>query len=860
MARRGHGWTAILGVVVGFSGCGKTTPPGPASVAKPAAGAKTSAPATPGALCDVPSLSRSQLASKAAALKNAKDSHVFRLSPATLTLQPGDSGWQLLVDQGEEPGASALDLAQVSWKVEPAGVVVIGAGGYLEPMGPGQATVSGTLNGQTATMTVKVEPGVSRGWDFAEDIVPLFTRAGCNSGGCHGKAGGQNGFHLSLFGYDPVADHQALTRDSAGRRVSLLDPPQSLVLQKGTGLVPHGGGPRFSNRSPEYQTLLAWVVAGAPVRQGETHGALTRLTVEPPDGRLEQPGPLQVRVVAHYADGHQRDVTRLSTFRVNDDSAASIDARGKVTLLRRAETDLIVRYQSQVMSTRLATVINPELRFDFAALPRANFVDDELIKRLASLKVPPSPPASDAAFLRRASLDLVGRQPTVEQVREFLGDEDPDKRTKLVDHLLADRDFVRFWRIKLGDLLQISTARFGNGATYYQTWVDEQLGANTPWDEVVRTLLTATGKPEEYGGGPANYALDGPDAQTQAEQTAQRFLALRLRCAQCHDHPFDVWTQDDYFGLAACFAKVQRSGGGGMMGKTVIKINPEGRVEHLRTKQPAAPRLLNKSLVEVAKDEDPRKALAAWITAPDNPYFARATANWVWAQFFGKGLADPPDDLSRANPPVHPELLEALARHFVAHKYDLRDLVRTVATSRAYALSSAAAPGNERDTRLFSHHLPRPLSAHQMADALAQVTDVVNRYPNRAAGTRAVDVADPATTSTILDTFGRCPRTNGCSSVSTPSLSLRQSLLLIGGDVIESKVSHLNGYLANLLDLQPEPEEIVENLYLRTLCRPPTAEESSHWAAELKQATSLRETAEDLFWALLGSREFAFNH
>ena len=248
------------------------------------------------------------------------------------------------------------------------------------------------------------------------------------------------------------------------------------------------------------------------------------------------------------------------------------------------------------------------------------------------------------------------------------------------------------------------------------------------------------------------------------------------------------------------------------------------------------------------------------MTAPDNPQFARATANWVWAQLFGKGLVDPPDDLSRANPPVHPELLDALAGHFVKQKYDLRDLIRTIAVSEAYGMASATVPGNERDTRLFSHHLPRPLTAHQMADALAQATDVINRYPNRAAGTRAVEIYDPATASPILDTFGRCSRINGCASVATPTLSLRQALLVIGGDVVEGKVSHLNGYLANLLKLEPEPDEVVENLYMRTLCRPPTAEELSHWTHELKQATSLREAAEDLFWALLNSREFAFNH
>lgn len=854
MTRRGHGWNAFLCVLFGISGCAKTaTPtagPPPSSPAAPTALVKKAAP--PNALCDVPSLSRAKFAATA--------SPSFQLAPATLTLAPGDPGWQLLA-HGTGAANAPLDVtSRFTWTVEPAGVVTVDSRGYLQPVGSGQATVTASLAGSKATTTVKVDAGSDRGWDFGEDIVPIFTRAGCNTGACHGKGGGQNGFHLSLFGYDPVADHQALTRDEAGRRVSLLAPSQSLMLQKATGQMPHGGGPRFSVLSPEYQTLLNWVASGAPVRRGTTHGALVRLAVEPSNVRLEEPGSQQVRVLAFYADGHQRDVTRLSTFRVNDDSAASIDAKGKVDLLRRAETDLVVRYQSQVVSIRLATVINPDLKFDFAALPRANFIDDELIQRLESLKVPPSPPASDSAFLRRVSLDLTGEQPSVEQVRRFIADENPDKRAKLVDQLLASRDFIRFWRIKLGDLLQISTARLGNGATRYQTWIDERLLENTPWDVVVRTLLTATGKPEDFDGGPANYALDGPDAKTQAEQTAQRFLALRMRCAQCHDHPFDVWTQDDYFGLAACFAKVQRSGGGGMMGKTIVKINPDGQVEHIRTKKRAEPRLLDQKRVEVAKDEDPRKTLADWITAPDNPYFARAMANWTWAQFFGKGLADPPDDLSRSNPPVHPELLDALGKHFVAHKFDLRDLVRTIATSRAYGCSSATIPGNERDTRLFSHHLPRPLSAHQMADALAQVTDVVNRYPNRAAGTRAIDVTDPGTASTILETFGRCARTNGCSSVSTPSLSLRQSLLMIGGDVIEGKVSHLNGYLANLLDLQPEPEEIVENLYLRTLCRPPTAEESSHWVVELKQAATLREAAEDLFWALLSSREFAFNH
>jgi hypothetical protein len=381
---------------------------------------------------------------------------------------------------------------------------------------------------------------------------------------------------------------------------------------------------------------------------------------------------------------------------------------------------------------------------------------------------------------------------------------------------------------------------------------------------MVRELLTSVGDPANMAeGGPVNYALDGIDAKVRAEQTAQRFLGLRVRCAQCHDHPFDIWTQDDYFGLAAFFAKTsQQPLRPGMMGRPVVKVDPKGQVEHLRTKKPAQARLPKGEVVNVAETEDPRKTLADWMTKPDNPYFARAMANWTWAQLFGKGLADPADDLSRANPPVHPELLDALAKHFVDHKYDMRELVRTIATSEAYGLASASVPGNERDLRLFSHHLPRPLTAHQMADAIATVTNVPDRFGQARVRRKAVEVSDPGTPSAILDAFGRCPRTNGCSAVATPSLSLRQALLLIGGDVIEGKVTSLNGYLSEVLESNPPPEtgELVELLYLRVLCRRPTEEELSHWTGILKGSTTPRETTEDLFWALLNSREFAFNH
>jgi Protein of unknown function (DUF1553)/Protein of unknown function (DUF1549) len=833
-----------LGLLL-LNGCGRDQSPAPVPT-KPAVVPDAARPVAPAAQAAVP----------AAPVPKPP----LEITPGSSTITADDPGLQLLAARKE--AGSILDLTtQVQWTTEPAGLAEIEQGGYLRPLAAGDVIVKAAFEGQSGSATIKLEPRLDRFWDFGHDIMPILSRVGCNTGGCHGRAAGQNGFHLSIFGYDSEGDFTALARDAGQRRLSKLAPKDSLFLAKATGRIAHGGGPRLKLGSPEYQTLLAWVEAGAPQTRGKGHGALVKVTVDPGSAILAEPGPRQFRVIAHFADGHQRDVTRMASYKVNDDSAASATPFGLVKLLRRAETDLVVRYQSHVVATRLSTVINPDLKFEFSKLTRRNFIDDELFKRLESLKVPPSPTASETAFLRRASLDLTGEQPSPDEVRRFLANTDPAKRVKLIDQLIKTDEFVKFWRIKLGDLLQISSARQGNGAYRYQAWIDTSLNKNRPWDEVVKTLLTALGDPNDLEkGGPVNYSLDALGPNVQAELTAQRFLGLRLRCAQCHDHPFDVWTQDSYYGLASFFAKVQLGGGGPMMGKQMVTLNPEGKVLHLRTQKPVEPTLLDGKIVKVAAKDDPRKALVDWMIAPDNPYFARAMANWVWAQLFSRGLVDPPDDMSRANPPVHPELLDALAKHFVTAKFDLRDLIRTIATSQTYGLSSGTVAGNERDMRLFSHHLPRPLTAHQMADALAQATDVPNRYPGVNPTRRAIEVPDPASGSAILDTFGRCSRVVSCGSVSAPALTLRQALLLIGGDVIQSKVTSLNGYLTSALKLELEPDELVENLYFRTVCRPPTAEELSHWSAELKKASSRSEAAEDLFWALLNSREFAFNH
>ena len=792
---------------------------------------------------------------------------LLRMVPPSAAIGPGEAGVQLVVESIGPGGEVADRTGSVAWSSIDEQYARVDPGGFVRPTGrdkgyTGPIRITATLGDASTSLEVDIRPAEGvRPWDFAADIEPVLTRHGCNLGGCHGRAEGQAGFHLSFLGYDPAGDLRAIAREAGGRRINPPAAEQSLILLKGGGQVPHGGGPRWRVDSDDYQNIRDWIAAGAPDHIGPPTGKLSGLAIEPADLRLDAPGPRQLRVVARYDDGRTRDVTRLANYRVGDDGAASVDERGLAVLSRRAEVDVVVRYGSQVVSGRLGAVINPGLQTDFAKLPRKNLVDEELYKRLDALKVPPSGPSSDSAYLRRVSLDLTGQIPDPRQVREFLADNSPDKRDALVDRLLKSPDFELFWRVKLGDLLQIANARFGGGTGRYQDWLKAKLRANAPWDAMVRELLTTVGNPDEPETAAAIYALDAVDPKERAELSAQRFLGLRLRCAQCHDHPFDVWTQDDYFGLAAFFAQTGAAApaGPGMMAERSVKVDPAGKVVHLRTKTPASMRLPDGTAFEVKPGDDPRKALAAWITGPNNPYFARAAANWAWAQLFGKGIADPADDLSRANPPVHPELLDALARDFVSKKYDLRALIRLIATSNAYGASSATVPGNEHDARLFSHQIPRPLTAHQMADSLARATDVPNVY-GALGRRRAIEVNDPSTPSPILDTFGRCPRTTGCGSVATPSLSLRQALLVIGGDVVDAKVASIKGYLHSLLELEPAPGELTTNLYLRALSRHPTEREKEHWSKMLGESPPNHEAAEDLFWALLNSREFAFNH
>jgi hypothetical protein len=450
------------------------------------------------------------------------------------------------------------------------------------------------------------------------------------------------------------------------------------------------------------------------------------------------------------------------------------------------------------------------------------------------------------------------------ETRRFLKDTSPDKRQRAIAELFKDADFTKFWSLKFGDLLQISSARQGNSAPFYLLWLQDQLEKQAPWDKMVRELLTTRGDPSSKPSAAAAYSLENVDPITASQLTAQRLLGIRLRCAQCHDHPFDVWTQTQSHQFAAFFAKVRpiAPNPGQMMGRTRIGYFPEGQVAHPRTQETLQPKVLSGNQPTISADTDPLPALADWVTSAENPFMARAFVNWLWAQFFATGLVDPVDDLSAANPPTHPELLDALGRRFIELKYQVRPMITEILESRVYQASSIPNAQNSRFARLNAFQSPRILSAQQLADALAQATGIPNRYANKPTGTRAVEIQDPSTGSALLDTLGRCGRLEACvaSSGGRATTSLRQSLLWISSDTVDGKVGAVSGYIRQMLDLEPEPDEIVENLFLRTVCRFPTDSEKKHWNEVIASAKNRPEIVEDLFWALLNTREFLFNH
>lgn len=701
-------------------------------------------------------------------------------------------------------------------------------------------------------VTVLAAPGGDRPVDFDTDVVPILTRAGCNTGACHGAAIGRGGFKLSLLGGDPAQDYEAIVHDLEGRRVNLHRPDESLLLAKAEGTLDHEGGPRFSANSESASRLLNWIRAGAPRLQARR---LVELEVDPARRVVEPVGSeVAVRVRARYHDGMVEDVTRWTVLTPADPAAVELRrTKGTaVAVVRRTGQNVVIaRHLDRVVPLQLMVPVAAR-PVDLAGERRGNLVDEAVLATLATLRIPPSPTCDDAAFLRRVRLDLTGRLPRSDEVRAFLADHDRGKRERLVDRLLGSAEFNEYWTFRLASLFRVRPQGSDvEGAQAFHRWIGEQLASRSSYAAMARSLLTATGDTHRIG--PANFHRVAGDPRAEAEYVAQAFLGVRLQCANCHNHPLDRWTQDDYHGLAAVFARLERG--------REVKVVGRGEVTHPRTGEPAAPRIPGDRFLDATQNGP--SAFADWLTEPGNRYFARATVNRLWKSLMGRGLVEPVDDLRVTNPATHPELLDALAADFVANGFDLRHTLRLIATSAAYARSSATIPGNAADDRFYSHGLTRPLGPEVLADALGDVTGISDRYADLPMGTRAIALVDPAVPSESLDILGRCTRQESCDDSGAPQGGLSAKLHLLNGALINRKIVDPAGRLARAVESKLTDKRVIEDFYLSALGRFPLARESEYWEHELEGAadgSDRRLIVEDFLWGLLNSREFRTNH
>lgn len=710
---------------------------------------------------------------------------------------------------------------------------------------------------------------------FVNDVLPILTRQGCNQGSCHGKGAGQNGFRLSLRGYAPELDYQWLTREFAGRRIVAEAPEESLLLRKPTGQVPHEGGRLFGIGSHEYRVLLAWLKAGAPGPL-KNEPAVKRLTIQPGHRTLKVGDELPLTVRADYTDGTSRDVTWLTRFASNDAGLIAVTPAGQVKALRHGETAVRAAFQGAVAVAILTVPFEGAVDAARFAVPRNNFIDEFVFRKLAELRIEPSDLCTDAEFLRRAMLDTIGVLPTPDEVRAFLADRSADKRAKLIDRLLNRPEFVDYWTLQLADLLQNRRERDHDvrgvkGVRQFQDWLRAQVAANRPWDELARAVLTASGPTTTS---PAvGYFVVNVGEHREAEQSevvasvAQAFLGVRVGCARCHNHPLERTTQDDYYRFATFFSRIALDRKEPTKGPTVLRVSrhdphenkrPIGVVQP-RTGEFLSPRPLDRSPMTIAPGEDPRVYLAAWIASPNNEQFSGAMVNRLWSHFLGVGLVEPVDDLRATNPPSNPELWQALSRELVAHRFDLKHLMRVILNSRTYQLSSTTRPGNAADVRFGSHSIARRLPAEVLADAISQATDVPDIYPGYPVGLRAVQLPGPGLKSYFLSLFGRSERVTACACERNSAVTMPQLLQLQNGGILQ-KIRAGDGRLAALLKAQPDDRRLTEELFLTALGRMPTAAEWRAMQTALAEGDARAEVFRDLFWALLNSKEFAFNH
>ena len=784
--------------------------------------------------------------------------------PTTITLTTQRDHQSVVVQARYKDGTTRDVTAESKLTVDDASLVRL-AGAAVHPTKDGKTTLRIEHAGRKLDVPVTIaKAAADRPISFRLDVMPVFTKSGCNTGACHGSSRGKDGYHMSLFGYDPGGDWYRLTHEQIGRRINLALPAESLIVTKATGKVPHTGGELFSNSSPRYKTILRWLDAGAPNDAADV-ATVTSLEVYPPNMVLNGPGAAQqMLAIAHYSDGTTRDVTSLAKFITNNDRSADVDEAGRVKAGVRGEAFIMARFDAFTVGSQ-AIVLPKDAKYDWPNVPENNYIDTLIHNKLKKLRMKPAPLCTDEVFIRRVYLDVVGLLPTPEQSAAFLADKSPDKRDKLVDELLGRKEFVEMWVMKFAELLQIRSGRLANGnqipyktTVLYHGWLQEQFTNNVPMDQVVSELLGASGG--TFTNPATNFYQIENDQKKMAENIAQVFMGMRIQCAQCHNHPFDRWTTDDYYGFVSFFTQVGKKRGEDPR-EQIVYNRGSGEINHLVYKKPMPPKFLGGAVADV-KGKDRRKVAAEWIASPQNPYFAPNLANIVWSHFFGRGIVEPVDDVRVSNPASNPELLAELGKRFTDYKYDFKKIVRDIVTSRTYQLSTQVNETNQLDHANFSRAYVRRVRSEVLFDIISQVTETthLNKFKGLPQGARAVQIADGNTSTYFLKAFGRSTRDSVCSCEVQLEPNLSQALHLLNGPTTQGKIGQGKVVVNALKEQKLDVPSIVEQLYLRCVSRRPTADERTRIIQQINATENKQQALEDLFWALLNSKEFSFNH
>jgi hypothetical protein len=778
------------------------------------------------------------------------------LEPVKIDLLGKRSRQQLLVTGKYGEDVRDLSAAAVFTSSNPAVVKI--DGGIAYPVGNGEATITAAAGGQSTSVPVVVRNmEAASPVSFKNETQMALTKAGCNMGACHGSPSGKGGFRLSLRAYDSPLDIMTVRSEFFGRRTNILEPSASLLLRKPLMEVAHGGGKRLKKGDPAHVVLEQWIAEGMQL-DPQNEPDLVKIETVPSKRILRQPAARQqIMVLGHFTDGSIRDLTALADFTSSNESVGSVNVQGLVTKNGRGETAVLARYLDK-MSTTYLTFLEDVPGFAWNNPPEQNFVDSAVFEKLKQLQILPSDLCADDEFLRRVTLDLTGRLPTSEEAQSFIADQSPAKRVAVVDRLLDSNEFAAFWALKWADVLRSNSKKLKTAGVHkFREWIYESIRADKPLDQFARELITANGSVFENPA--ANYWRASRDPQDATETTAQLFLGVRIQCAKCHNHPFERWTQDNYYGIAAAFARVGRKNSVDA-DEEVIFTQAGGEVTQPRTNKQMKVHLLLKGDVDVPADQDRRVVFAQWLTAPENPFFAKSVVNRIWGHLMGRGIVEPVDDFRDSNPPSNARLLDELSKQFAGNGFSQKWAIRAICSSRTYQLSSRKNQFNKDDEIYASHANTRLLSAEQLLDGICAVTNVPEQFPGMPLGTRACELADPPTDHYFLKVFGQPQREMACQCERSSESNLSQALQMINGPVVHNKLRADNGRIATMMKENKTDDEIITAMYLAALARLPSTEEMAASKQHIGNQQDRRQALEDVGWAILNSKEFLFQH